>query len=168
MLLLASVMMMLITELLGNSPWEEAGESGRGGEALGMERSLAPLAALPGPGSRAQPVGKAVAMLGWVGEAVAQALHKVGYGWGSLCGLTPFYWGWESPEHRGASLLWGSGVRVLLACLHWCCCGIWWDTRGCGSLQAVVWEQLWGEPHVAVFPPCCSSSLCVRTQSSCP
>lgn len=51
--LLALVMMMLITELLGNSPWEEAGEA-RGGKKVssGMERSLSLLAALSSPGRR--------------------------------------------------------------------------------------------------------------------
>lgn len=44
----------------------------------GMERSLALLAALSGPGRRARPVGKAVGMLGWIGEAMAQVLRKVG------------------------------------------------------------------------------------------
>lgn len=166
MLLLASVMMMLITELLGNSPWEEAGKSGRGGEALGMERSLAVLAALLGSGNRAQSVGKAVAMLGWVGEAMAQALRKVGCGWRPLCGLTAFCWGWEGLGHRGASSLLGHDAKVLLACLHWGWCGIW-DAQSCQSLQAVVWEQLWGEPHVVVFSPCCSSSLCIRARSLC-
>lgn len=51
----------------------------KGGEvSSGMERSLSLLAALSGPGRRAQPVGKAVGMLGWIGEAMAQVLHKVG------------------------------------------------------------------------------------------
>lgn len=43
-----------------------------------MERSLSLLAALSGPGRRAQPVSKAVGMLGWIGEAMAQVLRKVG------------------------------------------------------------------------------------------
>lgn len=51
----------------------------KGGEVhSGMERSLALLAALSGPGRRAQPVGKAVGMLAWIGEAMAQVLRKVG------------------------------------------------------------------------------------------
>lgn len=51
----------------------------KGGEvSLGMERSLSLLAALSGPGRRAQPVGKAVGMLGWIGEAMPQVLRKVG------------------------------------------------------------------------------------------
>lgn len=79
-MLLALVMMLLITELLGNSPWEEA--EGRGGREKqseqGMERSLTLLAALSGPERRAQPAGKAVGMLGWMGEAMAQVLRKVG------------------------------------------------------------------------------------------
>lgn len=56
----------------------------------GMERSLALLAALSGPGRRAQPVGKAVGMLAWIGEAMAQVLRKVGErarpaGWAPPC-----------------------------------------------------------------------------------
>lgn len=83
-MLLALVMMMLITELLGKLPM---GGGGRGEErqgkvkggkvSSGMERSLSVLAALSGPGRRAQPVGKAVGMLGWI-EAMAQVLRKVG------------------------------------------------------------------------------------------
>lgn len=81
--LLALVMMMLITELLGNSQWEEAEGGGEAGkshrmESLGMEKSLSLLASLTGPGRRAQPVGKVVGMLGWIGEAMAQVLRKVG------------------------------------------------------------------------------------------
>lgn len=43
-----------------------------------MERSLALLAAQWGPERRAQPAGRAVGMLGWMGEAMAQVLRKVG------------------------------------------------------------------------------------------
>lgn len=43
-----------------------------------MERSLSVLAALWGPERRAQPAGEAVGMLGWMGEAMAQLLQKVG------------------------------------------------------------------------------------------
>jgi len=51
----------------------------KGGEvSWGMERSLSLLAALLGPRRRTQPVGTAVGMLGWIGEAMAQALRKVG------------------------------------------------------------------------------------------
>lgn len=68
----------------------------KGGEVhSGMERSLALLAALSGPGRRAQPVGKAVGMLAWIGEAMTQVLRKVGErarpaGWAPPCVLS---WG---------------------------------------------------------------------------
>lgn len=71
-------MMLLITELLGNSPWEEAEGRQEKRSEQGMERSLSLLAALWGPERRAQPAGEAVGMLAWMGEAMAQLLRKVG------------------------------------------------------------------------------------------